>query len=232
MQSETPKVIFEDNHLLAINKPTGWLVQSDRTGDFTALEWAKEYIKVRYKKPGKVFLSPVHRIDRPASGVVLMGRTSKGLSRMNQLIKDREVKKVYWMVSMTAPPEPSARLEHYILKEKMKNQVKAIPINKNPPKKAKKAILTFELVAEIEGRFLIRVELETGRPHQIRAQMAAIGCSIIGDLKYGAPEPLPDQEIALHAAQMRFVHPVRNEAVTIVADPPETEMWRRFKSFL
>ncbi len=228
---EEPKVIFEDNHLLAVNKAPGWLVQSDRTGDFTLLEWAKRYIKDRYKKPGKVFLNPVHRIDRPASGVVLFGRTTKGLSRMNQLIKERKIDKFYWVITHTAPPQPSAKLEHYILKEKKKNKVMAIPISKRPPKKAKKAILSFDLVAELEGRFLMRVNLQTGRPHQIRAQLSAIGCSIIGDIKYGAIEPLPDQSIALHSAEMRFIHPVRNNEVKIVADPPQSPVWSRFKSF-
>lgn len=228
---EEPKVIFEDNHLLGVNKGPGWLVQSDRTGDFTLLEWAKRYIKDRYNKPGKVFLNPVHRIDRPASGVVLFGRTTKGLSRMNQLIKERKIDKFYWVITQTAPPEPMAKLEHYILKEKMKNKVSAIPINKRPPKKAKKALLDYELVAEIEGRFLLRVNLQTGRPHQIRAQLAAIGCSIIGDIKYGAMAPLPDQSIALHSSEMRFVHPVKKEDTRIIADPPNTPVWKRFKSF-
>jgi len=229
---DEPKVIFEDNHLLAVNKGPGWLVQSDRTGDFTLLEWGKRYIKDRYNKPGKVFLHPVHRIDRPASGLVLFGRTTKGLSRMNQLIKERQIDKFYWVLTQTAPPEPMARLEHYILKEKKKNKVTAIPINKRPPQKSKKAILDYELVAEIEGRFLLRVKLQTGRPHQIRAQLAAVGSSIIGDIKYGAAEPLSDQSIALHSAEMKFVHPVRKVKVKIQANPPGTAAWMRFKSFL
>ncbi|NBB88908.1 MAG: RNA pseudouridine synthase [Bacteroidetes bacterium] len=228
---EEPKVIFEDNHLLAVNKGSGWLVQSDRTGDFTLLEWAKRYIKDRYNKPGKVFLNPVHRIDRPASGAVLFGRTTKGLSRMNQLIKERKIDKFYWAITHTAPPQPSATIEHYILKEKKKNKVTAIPLNKRAPKKAKKATLSFDLTAEIEGRFLVRINLQTGRPHQIRSQLAAIGCSIIGDIKYGAPEPLADQSIALHSAEMNFIHPVRNNEVKIIADPPQSQVWTRFKSF-
>lgn len=228
---EDPKVIFEDNHILGVNKGPGWLVQSDRTGDTTLLEWAKTYIKNRYNKPGRVFLNPVHRIDRPASGAVLFGRTSKGLRRLNQLIKDRKIDKEYFAISLTAPPEPSALLEHYILKEKKKNKVSAIPMNKRPPKKAKKAVLIYDLIAEIEGRFLMKVQLQTGRPHQIRAQLNAIGCSIIGDIKYGAVEPLPDQSIALHSIGMKFIHPVQKEPVHVFAQPPGTAVWQRFKSF-
>lgn len=232
MAEPTPKVIYEDNHLLGLYKPPGWLVQSDITGDFTLLEWAKRYLKDRYDKPGAVFCSPVHRIDRPASGVVVMAWTSKALSRLNKMIQEREVTKKYFALSRNAPPKHKDQLEHYILKDSKVNKVQTIPMRKRPPQKAKKASLRYELVAEIEGDYLIKVNLETGRPHQIRAQLSAVGCTIVGDLKYGADKPLDDMSIALHSYAMSFLHPVKKETINVTAPPPNVELWNRFERFI
>jgi 23S rRNA pseudouridine1911/1915/1917 synthase len=231
MSTSNPKVIYEDNHLLGLNKPAGWLVQSDRTGDPTLLEWAKNYLKDKYNKPGKVYCVPIHRIDRPASGTVIMAWTSKALKRMNKMIKEREITKKYYAICQSAPPKRKDRLEHYILKDSRKNKVTTIPMRKRPPKKAKKASLRYELVAELDAYFLIKVNLETGRPHQIRAQLSTIGCTIVGDLKYGANAPLDDKSIALHSYAMSFLHPVQKETTIIKAKPPKKELWNRFSSF-
>lgn len=231
MSGYSPKVIHEDNHLLGLNKPPGWLVQSDITGDPTLLDWAKGYLKDKYNKPGKVYCVPVHRIDRPASGAVIMAWTSKALSRMNGMIKERQVTKKYYALTKAPPPKQKGLLEHYILKDAQKNKVQTIPMRKNPPKKSKKASLRYELIAELDGDFLLKINLETGRPHQIRAQLSATGCAIIGDLKYGAHEPLEDMSIALHSYAMSFLHPVQKETTNVVAKPPDTELWNRFSSF-
>lgn len=229
---DQPTVIYEDNHLLGLNKPSGWLVQSDHTGDYTALEWGKRYIKDRYNKPGDVFLVPVHRIDRPVSGTIVLSRTSKALSRMNQLIKDREITKKYWALSRFPPIQMSGTLEHYIVKKAQKNKVEAIPLSKRPPAKAKKAKLSYKLTAEVEGLHLLEVQLYTGRPHQIRAQLAKMGCPIFGDLKYGDAEPLDDLSIGLHSYEMSFIHPVKKEPVSVTSVPMKGEWWKKFSTFI
>jgi 23S rRNA pseudouridine1911/1915/1917 synthase len=209
-----PTVIYEDNHLLAINKPAGWLVQADRTGDRTLTDWGKAYLKQKYDKPGAVFLHPAHRIDRPVSGAVLFARTDKALGRLTTLFREQKVIKTYWALVLHAPPQEEGLLRHYLLKNEQKNIVTAY---KHPHPGAKEAELRYAFAGMAGSCYLLHVWPHTGRPHQIRAQLAAIGCPILGDLKYGAPSPLPDASIGLHCRQMEFMHPVRQEPVKVVA---------------
>ena len=222
------KIIHEDNHLIAVNKPSGLLVQGDITGDRTAAYYVKRYIKDRYNKPGDVFLGIIHRIDRPASGVTLFARTSKGLERMNRLFAERKIKKTYLAITGERPNPFEGHLEHFILKNKEKNVVKVFDFKSSRAKKAKKASLDYEMIGEIGDNYLTEVKLHTGRPHQIRAQLARIGCPIKGDVKYGFAKPYQDGSICLHARSLSFVHPVKKEPVMIVADPPESQIWQLF----
>lgn len=225
----TPQVIYEDNHLLAINKPAGWLVQGDETGDEPLSEWAKQYIKLRYDKPGEVFIGVIHRLDRPVSGVVVMARTSKALERMNKLFQDRKIQKQYWALSDERPDPLQGHLKHYLLKDTTRNVVKAYDRLSNRAADAKLAELDYELFGEVDGRHLIHVYPLTGRPHQIRVQLSRLGCPICGDVKYGAAKPLHNNTIGLHCRELSFIHPVKQTPVTITADPPETTIWRSFK---
>ena len=224
-QRSTPEnlqVLYEDNHLLAVNKRAGDIVQGDQTGDTPLSEIAKLYIKEKYGKPGVVFLGLVHRLDRPTTGILVLARTSKALERMNALFASRETRKTYWAVVNEPPPEPEARLVHYMQRNAKQNKSYAYPADA-PGRK--KAALRYRLLKELDRYYLLEIELETGRHHQIRAQLAAIGCTIRGDLKYGAPRSNPDGGIHLHARSLEFVHPVRKEPVHIVADPPEDPVW-------
>lgn len=220
-----PTIIFEDNHLLALNKPAGWLVQADRTGDPTLTDWGKNYLKEKYDKPGAVFLTPAHRIDRPVSGAVLFARTDKALTRLTQLFRDRAVAKTYWAIVEQAPAQPSGELRHFLLKDEQRNTVK---VYKKPFGEAKESITNYEYAASYGKFHLLKVFPLTGRPHQIRAQLAAMGCPIAGDLKYGATQALPDAFIGLHCREMRLVHPVRQEPLLLKADLPDN--WRGFGS--
>ncbi len=223
------KILHEDNHLIAVNKPPGILVQADRTGDRTMADWVKIYIKDRYNKPGDVFLGIVHRLDRPASGVAIFARTSKALERMNKLFAERKIEKTYWAVTSTRPRPIEGSLKHYILKDKEKNTVKAFDTMSSRAKNAKLATLDYELIGEIGHNYLIKVNLHSGRPHQIRAQFAKIGCPIKGDVKYGYPRPNQDGSIHLHSRGLSFIHPVKKEPVKIIADPPEEQIWQLFE---
>lgn len=224
-------VIYEDNHLIALNKPAGLLVHSDQTGDETLEEQAKFYIKHQYNKPGNVFLGVIHRLDRPVSGVVVFARTSKALKRMNELLRERAIRKHYLAISDRRPFPEKGRLVHYLIKNRSKNIVKAYDQPKKKSREAKKAILNYELLAAFEGKALIKIDLVTGRPHQIRAQLAHIGCPILGDVKYGKFRPLKDKSIALHSHQMEFVHPVKKESLKISCPPPQQLWWDQFKEF-
>ena len=224
-----PQVIYEDNHIIAVNKPTGWLVQADITGDSTLADWTKAYIKHRYKKPGDVFLGIIHRIDRPASGTVIFARTSKGLSRMNELIRDRKMKKKYWAITAIRPNPLSDDLVHYILKDTEKNKVKVFDRPSRRSGNAKKAEMSYNLLGGIGENFLLDIDLITGRPHQIRAQLAKVGYPIRGDLKYGFKKLNSDASIHLHCRSMSFMHPVKKIPVTIEADPPREQIWRLFE---
>lgn len=215
-------VIYEDNHLLAINKPAGWLVQGDRTGDATLTDWGKAYLKEKYAKPGAVFLHPAHRIDRPVSGAVLFARTDKALSRLTTLFREKKVTKIYLALVIRRPEKPAGELRHFLLKDEKKNIVKALP---HPFRDAKESITRYETLGAAGDYFLLQVSPLTGRPHQIRAQLASIGCPIAGDLKYGAPDALADASIGLHCYQMTFIHPVKQEALTITAALPDLDIW-------
>ncbi len=218
-------VIYEDNHLIAVNKPVGALVHGDETGDLTLSDQVKSYIKIRYNKPGDVFLGVIHRLDRPVSGVVVFARTSKSLTRMNELLKNKEVSKTYLAIVSKRPEELSARLTHHIVKDTTKNIVKAYASKKSG---TKEAILDYELKGELDGKILLEVNPITGRSHQIRAQLSKIECPIVGDLKYGAVYPLPDKSIALHCKNMSFLHPVTKELISITAEPPRKFPWNTF----
>ncbi len=218
-------VIHEDNHLIAINKPAGSLVHGDETGDKTLADAVKDYIKIRYKKPGDVFLGVIHRLDRPVSGVVIFARTSKALIRMNKMLQDKLIQKKYFAIVSTRPDELSGTLVHHISKDETKNIVKAYASKKSG---TKEAILKYVQKGELDGKVLLEVEPLTGRPHQIRAQLFKIECPIVGDLKYGAEYPLPDKSIALHCAQMSFEHPVTKEKIVISAEQPRTFPWNTF----
>jgi len=219
------EVIYEDNHLLVVNKASGILVQGDISGDKPLVEMCKEYIGKKYRKPGAVFLGVVHRIDRPVSGIVILARTSKSLERMNALFRDNKIKKTYWAVTNERPASMQGRLIHWLIKDEKRNKTTAYP--KETPG-ALKSELSYEVLAKKNGQWLLAVKPVTGRPHQIRVQLAFIGCPIAGDIKYGADAPFQDGSIALHAKRIEFVHPVRKEPMTLGAPLPERPGWANF----
>lgn len=214
------QILYEDNHLLIINKRAGQLVQGDKTGDESLLETLKHFIKERDHKPGNVFLGLVHRIDRPTSGLVIYAKTSKALSRLTQMIKNREIKKTYWAIVPKEIVPKSQRLVHYLKKNEKNN--KAIVFTK-PTDEAKKAVLTYTIIKVLDNYQLLEVDLETGRHHQIRAQLSKIGLPIKGDLKYGAPRSNQDGGISLHARKLEFIHPVTRERIEITAPVPRQD---------
>ena len=213
------EVLYEDNHIIAVNKTCSEIVQGDKTGDTPLSETVKAYIKEKYNKPGEVFIGVTHRLDRPTSGVVLFARTSKALTRLNEMFKSHEqIKKTYWAIVQGFPKQPEARLENWLTRnEKLNKSFIAKPGTKD----AKQAILSYKPLAKGDHYTLLEVELETGRHHQIRCQLAAIGCPVKGDLKYGAKRSNPDGGISLHARQISFIHPVKKEPVTITAPVPK-----------
>lgn len=217
-----PTILFEDNHLLGLNKPAGMLVQGDRTGDPTLTDWGKAYLKEKYAKPGAVFLHPAHRIDRPVGGVVLFARTDKALGRLTTMFRERQVQKTYLALTLYAPKSPVGKLRHFLLKDEQRNVTQVFD---HPAGGAKEALLTYQYLGVAGAYHLLSVYPLTGRPHQIRAQLAAIGCPIAGDLKYGAPTPLPDASIGLHSRAMTLDHPVRRESLSISAPLPPTDIW-------
>lgn len=217
-----PQVIYEDNHLLLLNKPSGWLVQGDKTGDKTLTDWGRDYIKKKYDKPGDVFLHPTHRLDRPVSGITVFARTSKALERMNKLFRDDKIQKTYLAVVNGKPANDQGKLVHWLYKDGQKNIVKAY---KKPMGTAKEAELDYELLGHADKHSLLKVMPKTGRSHQIRVQLASMKTPIKGDLKYGYPEPNSDKSIHLHAFQISFVHPVKKESVTFTSSPK----WTVFK---
>jgi 23S rRNA pseudouridine1911/1915/1917 synthase len=225
-------IIYEDNHLIAINKPAGVLVQGDETGDEPLSEAVKAYIKRRYGKPGDVYLGVVHRIDRPVSGAVIFARTSKALERMNALFAERKVEKTYWALVKDRPEPLSATLVHYLDKDKEKNVTKVLsgPSRRHPD--AKQAELSYDLMSSLGNFHLLEVHPTTGRSHQIRAQLAHIGCPIRGDIKYGYPTPNADASISLHCRSMIFTHPVQKTPVEIVANPPKEQVWNMFSKMM
>lgn len=221
-------VIHEDNHLIAVYKPAGTLVQGDATGDKTLADWVKRYIKRKYNKPGDVFLGIIHRLDRPVSGVVVFARTSKALTRMNEAFRDRKVDKTYWAVTKGHPENLEGTLVHFLLKDTTKNKTKAYLQLGRRTAKAKRSELTYKTIGVLGDHTLLEVYPKTGRPHQIRVQLAHMGCIIKGDLKYGADSPNDDKSIYLHCHSLSFLHPVKKEPITISAKPPGLQMWKEF----
>lgn len=225
MQNFQPsQILYEDNHLLIINKKVGQLVQGDKTGDDSLLELIKNFIKIRDEKPGNVFLGLVHRIDRPTSGLVIYAKTSKALSRLTQMVKNREIKKTYWALVAKEMIPQQQRLVHYLQKNEKNN--KAIVFPRATPG-AKEAILNYQIIKTLDNYQLLEIDLETGRHHQIRAQLSKIGVPIKGDLKYGAPRSNPDGGISLHARKLQFIHPVTKENLEITAPVPQNDaVWK------
>jgi 23S rRNA pseudouridine1911/1915/1917 synthase len=219
------RILYEDNHLIAVNKLPSEIVQGDKTGDTPLSEDVKQYIKEKYNKPGNVYLGVIHRIDRPVSGVVVFARTSKALTRMNELVKERKIDKIYWAIVKNRPEPPEGELRHFLVRNEKKNKSFA---SRDHKKGAKEGILRYRLLNESNDYRLLEIELLTGRHHQIRAQLSAIGCPIKGDLKYGFARSNKDASISLHARSVSFVHPVSKESVTIVADPPKDVLWDYF----
>ncbi len=220
-----PQVLYEDNHLLIINKPAGVLVQGDVTGDKPLVEMAKEYIGKKYQKPGDVFLGVVHRLDRPVSGVVVFARTSKSLERMNALFRNKETQKTYWALVATRPARTEGTLVHWLVKDERKNKTTAYS-RENPA--GLRSELNYKVIDSKSGYYLIEVNPITGRPHQIRVQLASMDCPIVGDVKYGSEISSPDGSIGLHARKLRFIHPVRKEPLEISAKLPQNDWWRAF----
>jgi 23S rRNA pseudouridine1911/1915/1917 synthase len=218
-------VLYEDNHLLAINKPAGVLVQGDETGDEPLVEACKKYIKEKYNKPGEVFLGVVHRLDRPVSGVVVFARTTKALERMNELFRDRQTKKIYWAIVRGKPKEESGTLVHWLVKNEKNNKVTAF-VKEN--KDGQRSELNYRIHKHKSDYYLLEINPITGRPHQIRVQLASMGCVIVGDVKYGYDHPNADKSICLHARQLNFIHPVKKEAISIEAPLPKNEVWNLF----
>lgn len=219
------EVLYEDNHLIAVNKPAGTAVQGDETGDVHLLNLAEEYLIKKYDKKGKAFVGLIHRLDRPVSGVVILAKTSKGLSRMNELFREKQTQKIYHALSAVKLEEPEGTLKHFLSKDSKTHRALTYSI---PKQGAKEAVLHYKLLKQSGELYLYEISLETGRFHQIRAQMAKAGAPLLGDLKYGAKKPLPDRSVALHAAKLKFVHPVSGESVEIIA-PYRGEIWKPFK---
>lgn len=219
------RILHEDNHLIIVNKLPSEIVQGDKTGDTPLSEDVKEYIRKKYNKPGNVFTGVIHRIDRPVSGAVAMAKTGKALTRMNDLVKKRGIKKIYWAIVQNRPKLPEAELIHYLIRNPLKN--KSVAHDKEKAD-SKQGILSYKLIGESSKYFLLEIELKTGRHHQIRAQLAAIGCPIKGDLKYGARRSNKDSSISLHARSLEFIHPVKKDVLKIVAPPPSNPLWNFF----
>lgn len=217
-------ILYEDNHIIAVNKTCNEIVQGDKTGDTPLSELVKDYIKVRYNKPGEVFLGVTHRLDRPTSGVVLFARTSKALTRLNEMFRSHDqIRKTYWAIVQGCPKLPEARLENYLIRNEAQNKSY---IAKPNAANAKQAILIYRTLAHGDNYSLLEVNLQTGRHHQIRCQLAAIGCPIKGDLKYGARRSNPDGGICLHARRIEFIHPVSKQPLSIVAPVPADPIWQ------
>ena len=218
-------VLYEDNHLIAVKKLSGEIIQSDQTGDTTLAEKVKDYIKKKYKKPGEVFLGIIHRLDRPVGGVIIFARTSKALKRMNELFREKKIKKEYWAIVEEKPPLEEEQLINWLKKNQDKNRSRAY---EKEVKASKKAILSYQLVGRSKNYFYLKINPLTGRHHQIRVQLSFIGCRIKGDVKYGAKRTNKDGGIHLFAKSLSFVHPIKKEPLTISANPPIDPLWNEF----
>ena len=219
-------VVYEDNHIIIVNKGNSEIVQGDKTGDKTLAVMVKEYIKEKYHKPGNVFLGVVHRLDRPVSGLVVFARTGKALTRLNEMFRTKEVQKTYLAITGHRPPADEGELEHWLVRNEKQNKSYAYDQERAH---AKKAVLSYKLVGCSDRYYLLEVDLKTGRHHQIRCQLAKMGCPIKGDLKYGAPRSNPDGGISLHAWRVRFIHPVSHKEICVEAPLPDDKLWQSFK---
>jgi 23S rRNA pseudouridine1911/1915/1917 synthase len=218
-------VVYEDNHIIIVNKSASEIVQGDKTGDTPLSETVKAYLKEKYQKPGNVFIGVTHRLDRPVSGLVVFAKTSKALARLNEMFRTSEVKKTYWAIVKQRPPEMEGELVHYLVRNEKQN--KSYAYDREVPN-SKKAVLHYRVIGHSENYFLVEVDLKTGRHHQIRCQLAKMGCPIKGDLKYGAPRSNPDGSICLHSRRVCFIHPVSKERIEVTAPVPEGNLWNGF----
>jgi 23S rRNA pseudouridine1911/1915/1917 synthase len=220
------EILYEDNHIIIVNKSPREIVQGDKTGDKPLVDMVKDYLKEKYHKPGNVFCGVVHRLDRPTSGIVVFAKTSKALARLNEMFKKGEVDKTYWAIVKDLPPQDEGTLVHFLIKNQKNNKSVAYDTEKLG---SKKAVLHYKLVGRSQRYYLLEVKLETGRHHQIRCQLAKIGLPIRGDLKYGAQRSNPDGSISLHARNISFVHPVSKKMIDITAPVPDDPLWKAFE---
>lgn len=216
------QVIYEDNHLIVINKRAGDIIQGDKTGDIPLSEVVKKYIADKYNKPGAVYLGVVHRLDRPTSGIIVFAKTSKALTRLNKMFKERLTHKTYWAIVKNSPPQQQETLTHFLTRNPKQN--KSFAYKKEIPE-SKKAVLDYKVIQKLNNYYLLEIDLHTGRHHQIRSQLAAIGCPIKGDLKYGFDRSNIDGSIHLHARRLCLTHPVKNELLDLTASPPTDVIW-------
>jgi 23S rRNA pseudouridine1911/1915/1917 synthase len=222
------EVIYEDNHIIAVNKTCSEIVQGDKTGDLPLSEIVKQWLKEKYNKQGNVFTGVVHRLDRPVSGLVLFAKTSKALSRLNEMFRNGKIKKLYWAIVKNPPPQLEGELVHYLVRNETQNR--SCAYDREKPN-AKKAVLSYKIIARFDYYYLLEIELKTGRHHQIRCQLAKIGCPIKGDLKYGFNRSNPKGGISLHARKVEFIHPVSKEKIEITAPvPKEDNLWHLLES--
>ncbi|MBR5802970.1 MAG: RluA family pseudouridine synthase [Bacteroidaceae bacterium] len=219
-------VIYEDNHIIVVNKSSSEIVQGDKTGDVPLSEMVKAYLKEKYQKPGNVFVGVTHRLDRPVSGLVIFAKTSKALSRLNEMFRTSDVHKVYWAIVKDAPKNPEGELVHWLVRNEKQNKSYAY---EREVKDSKKAVLRYRTIGRSDNYSLLEVELLTGRHHQIRCQLAKMGCPIKGDLKYGAARSNPDGSICLHARRVHFVHPVSKMPIELEAPLPAGNLWKAFE---
>ena len=219
---ENLQVLFEDNHIIIVNKRAGDITQGDKTGDKPLSDVVKEYVKDKYNKPGLVFIGTVHRLDRPTSGIVIFARTSKALERLNKMLREKTINKTYWALVKNAPKSTRDTLTNFLKKDTKKNKSF---VYKKEIEGSKKAILHYNIIKKLENYFLIEIDLETGRHHQIRTQLSYIGSAIKGDLKYGFPRSNKDGSISLHARKIKFIHPVSKEEIAITAPTPNDIIW-------
>ncbi len=220
------EVLYEDNHIIVVNKKAGDLVQGDKTGDKPLGEFVKSYLREKYNKPGNIFCGVIHRLDRPVSGAVIFAKTSKALTRMNKLFREKTIQKTYWAIVEKTPLKKEDRLEHYLIKNQQKNKSRAYS---KPYEGALKSVLDYAVLKTLDRYTLLKVEPISGRHHQIRVQLSTIGCCIKGDLKYGAKRSNKDASISLHAREISFIHPVKNEAITVTAPTPKDALWNACK---
>lgn len=218
-------VVYEDNHIIIVNKTASEIVQGDKTGDTPLSETVKQYLKEKYNKPGNVFIGVTHRLDRPVSGLVVFARTSKALARLNDMFRKGEVKKTYWALVKNTPKEPEGELTHYLVRNEKQNKSYAYDTEKPD---SKMAVLHYKTIAHSDNYCLLEVDLKTGRHHQIRCQLAKMGCPIKGDLKYGYPRSNPDGSICLHARRVHFIHPVSKEPIDVEAPVPAGSFFEKF----